>query len=157
LDGACAQASCEGVSSAAWHPFAAYGAQVKIILDTLKSTAKVLLGRLTLPESRQWHVRITTSPDGFGTFELLSQPPKAVTKKLDSSLTLCAMSWTCSSTMAAITMMGVIADMMRGARTPKGRPRCSWILFHVEQTLWLQLVEVPEGSLASEGALELPF
>lgn len=95
--------------------------------------------------------------DLFGTFEQLGKLRPAETRMLEASLTLCAMSWTCSSTSAATTMMEVIADMLRGATTPKGWPRVTWKLWTTGCRLSLQLVEVPLGSTASEGALELPF
>jgi len=53
--------------------------------------------------------------------------------------------------------MEVIADMLRGATTPKGWPRVSWKLWTHGNLLRMQLVEVPLGSQAGEGALELPF
>jgi len=99
----------------------------------------------------------TTSEDLFGTCEQLAKLPRKVTTQLDSCLTHCVMSWTCSSNSAAQTMALVMADMMRGATTPKGMERLSW-KFHVERNfVHLQLMQVPVGSTASEGALELPF
>lgn len=99
----------------------------------------------------------TILEDLFGTFEQLGKLRPVETRTLEASLTLCAMSWTCSSTSAATTMMEVIADMLRGATTPKGWPRVSWKLWTHGNLLRMQLVEVPLGSQAGEGALELPF
>lgn len=99
----------------------------------------------------------TTSEDFFGTCEQRERLPRKVTSKLESCLTHCVMSWTCSSSSAAHQMALTMADMMRGAMTPKGWERMSW-MFHVERNnVHLQLMQVPAGSLASEGALELPF
>jgi len=53
--------------------------------------------------------------------------------------------------------MHVMEDMMRGSQTPKGWPRLSWQLILDQERVLLQLLRVPEGSRASEGALELPF
>jgi len=98
-------------------------------------------------------MRITTCVDGFGTFELCRTLPKQVTKMLEASLTLCAMSWTVSSPSATTTMMEVISDMMRGAETAPGWPRVSWRLLSWKDKVLLVLVQVPDGSLASEGAI----
>lgn len=99
----------------------------------------------------------TTSEDLFGTCELASRLPMSVTKLLDSCLTHCVMTWTCSCPSAASQMALVMRDMMAGATTPKGMERLSW-RFHVERNfVHLQLMQVPQGSSAAEGALSLPF
>jgi len=99
----------------------------------------------------------TISPDGFGTCEVHGKLRPKATLQLESCSTLCVMSWTCSSTSAAVTMMQVMEDMMRGATTPKGWPRISWQLILEQERVLLQVMRVPAGSTASEGALELPF
>jgi len=102
-------------------------------------------------------VSTTTSQDGFGTCEVHGKLRPKATLKLELCSTLCVMSWTCSSISAAETMMHVMEDMMRGSQTPKGWPRVSWQLILDQERVLLQLLRVPEGSRASEGALELPF
>lgn len=88
--------------------------------------------------------------------EQLGKLPSRVTRKLEACLTLCVMSWRCSSTSAAMTMSSVMTDMMMGAATPKGWPRIQWTFIVHKETLYLQLTQVPVGSLASEGALGMP-
>jgi len=105
----------------------------------------------------KWQMNDTTSMDGFGTCEVHGKLRPKATMQLERCSTLCVMSWTCSSSTAAMTMMQVMEDMMRGSQTPKGWPRLSWQLILDGERVLLQLLRVPQGSQAAEGALELPF
>lgn len=92
----------------------------------------------------------TTFVVGCGTCLPQGKLPTKATKELESSLTLCVMSWTCSSHSAAMTMSGVMEDMMMGSSTPLAWPRVRWYLGVHKNRLYLWLVQVPFGSLLCE-------
>lgn len=98
----------------------------------------------------------TTCVVGAGTCAQHGTLRTKVTKQLESCLTLCVMSWMCYSTSAAKTMASVMMDMLMGATTPKRWPRVMWVLLVDGKTLYLQLVQVPEGTLLYEEAPSRP-
>jgi len=91
-------------------------------------------------------MRTTTFVVGCGTCVPQGKLPSRATRELESSLTLCVMSWMCSSSSAATTMASVLEDMMMGSETPLGWPRVRWYLGTHKSRVYLWLVQVPAGS-----------